>query len=63
MIFVDLLHGQLESELIRYGFVPRTAERVLLLSTKTLSEQQREEIVNPNNWLLTGADSDIDRPW
>ncbi|MCA9246769.1 MAG: hypothetical protein KDA42_06625 [Planctomycetales bacterium] len=63
LVSFDILHAGLEAEVIRYGFIPREAERVLLLSTRTLADSEKEVIMNPGHWLLTRADSDIDRPW
>ncbi len=63
MLFFDLLNRPLEKQLLRYGFLAREQARVLLLSTKTLSAADQQTVMNPDHWLITRADSDIDRPW
>jgi hypothetical protein len=57
-----LLHGGIERQLRRFGFVRREPERYLLVAAGGLSSDDEQALVAPRNWLLTMGDSDIDRP-
>ena len=61
-IFFNVRHHQLEKSLARNGFLKRQSTRWLLLATAGLDVRERESVESIENWLLTSADSDIDRP-
>ncbi len=62
MVYLHISHRVLETAIAAFGFIRRPATRWLLLATATLDAADRETIEQPGNWLLTGSDSDIDRP-
>ncbi|MGE0486829.1 MAG: GNAT family N-acetyltransferase [Gammaproteobacteria bacterium] len=61
-IYLHIREARLERLLRHFGFVQRTSTRWLLLAMKTLAPAQRQLAAAIDNWLLTGSDSDIDRP-
>lgn len=62
-VVFDVAHPPLERCLVRYGFWKRDATRQFLVATGGLEEPVRRVMQQPDNWYLTRADSDIDRPW
>lgn len=61
-IVFDVTCPRIESVVRCYGFWRREATRVLLLFTGEMDHHERQTALNGDNWLLTKADSDIDRP-
>jgi short-subunit dehydrogenase/acyl carrier protein len=45
------------------GFSLRTPERMLLVDAEVLPGELRQRVLDPEQWLVTQGDSDIDRPW
>lgn len=62
LVSVHLRHAALEAGLRAHGFLRREATRWLLLATAPLAPAERELAEREESWLLTGSDSDIDRP-
>ncbi len=62
VVTCDITCGPLEEELMAYGFLRREATRTFLLATNELDQHANQLARNPENWFLTRADSDIDRP-
>jgi hypothetical protein len=62
LMVCDLIEPRLERELTRFGFVRREAERVFLVSVPDATGTMASAL-SPDAWLVTGGDSDIDRPW
>jgi len=62
LAYLHLHHGVLEASVRAFGFIRRPATRWLLLATASLPEAERRLAEDPGSWLLTGSDSDIDRP-
>ena len=62
-VIVDIVDPFAESLLQQFGFLPRPPQRSLLLSRGDLSPNESGMITRHDQWFLTRADSDIDRPW
>ncbi|MDH3719546.1 MAG: hypothetical protein OES79_15600 [Planctomycetota bacterium] len=62
VIMCDITCPPLERELSAYGFLRREPTRVFLLATAGLDEDAKQLARKPQNWFLSRADSDIDRP-
>ena len=59
----DVTCPTLEQTLRTYGFLRRRPTRYFLLATGGLTPQDKQLALRADAWLLTRADSDIDRPW
>ncbi len=62
-VVFDVAHPLLERRLVRYGYWKREATRQFLVATGDVEEPVRRLMLHADNWYLTRADSDIDRPW
>jgi hypothetical protein len=62
VLVFDVTCPKLEQSIRRYGFLQRESTRVFLVATGDLPPSQQALLQNGENWLLTRADSDIDRP-
>lgn len=58
----DVTCPALEQTLRTYGFLRRSPTRYFLLATGELAPQSKQLALRRDAWLLTRADSDIDRP-
>jgi len=47
----------------RYGFLRREPTRYLLVCPPENDPELARQVLNPDAWLITMGDSDIDRPW
>jgi hypothetical protein len=63
LVVFDLAHPKLARCARAFGFTPRGATRYFLISTEGLDAESQAAAENPDNWLITMGDSDIDRPW
>jgi hypothetical protein len=63
LMTIDLTNAALARHVRSFGFMATTPERVFLVSAGGLTAEQRALVQSPASWLLTGGDSDIDRPW
>lgn len=61
-VFLNIRHERLERQLRQFGFIRRESTRWLLIAAALLKDTERELVEDIDNWLLTGSDSDIDRP-
>jgi hypothetical protein len=62
-VVIDIVDAYAENVLRSCGFLARQPRRVFLISRGDLPAAEWSLAGNHDNWLLTRADSDIDRPW
>ena len=62
-VVFHVINQQLEAAATDFGFLRREPTRFLLVCPGDQADQINEAVLNPENWLVTMGDSDIDRPW
>jgi hypothetical protein len=60
-IVMHVINPNIEQALERFGFMRRTATRHLVVALDHTVDEQI--LLDPQKWLVTQGDSDIDRPW
>ena len=63
LIIFDIINEPLVRSALSFGFVRRESTRVLLVAPGTPPSDAGRVALDATNWLVTGGDSDIDRPW
>lgn len=63
LVVFDVISAPLVQHALAYGFVRREPTRVLLVSPGDQPDDAALLTRDPENWLVTRGDSDIDRPW
>jgi hypothetical protein len=63
LMVLEIANDDLVRHARAFGFMANTPERVFLVATGGLPPEQAALVRAPENWLITGGDSDIDRPW
>ena len=61
-IICDIINQKIEPVLEQYGFIKRDPTRYLLVNPGGLDDTTQKLLLQPENWLVTKGDSDIDRP-
>ncbi|PNY35330.1 hypothetical protein C2E31_17530 [Rhodopirellula baltica] len=62
ILIANITHPIIERALLAYGFIRRQPERFLVIRREGLDPASAETAIKKDNWLLSLADSDIDRP-
>jgi GNAT superfamily N-acetyltransferase len=63
LISIGLNQPAIQAELSRQGYMTRAHERVMLVAPGADDHPVRRWLDQPDAWLLSTSDSDIDRPW